>query len=94
MTRAALNRFSMILPIILSAAAFFIVLANILAGVPPQPDENASAHLFQILIVLQIPIIAVFILSANWRGSRPLLFLGLQFGAIALAFLPVWSAGY
>ncbi len=94
MTRAILNRLSLIVPLVFSAAALLIVLANILAGVPPQTDENASAHLFQILIALQAPIIAFFLLSADWRSSRPLLLLGLQLAAIAIALLPIWAAGY
>ena len=94
MTSARLNRVAAILPLTFSALAFAIVMTNVLSGVPPQPDETASAHLWQALIVLQLPLILVFAATANWRTASPALLIGAQFLGIAIACIPVWLAGY
>ena len=91
---ARLNRIGAVVPLIFSALAFATVMANVLAGVPPQPDENASAHLWQLLMAGQLPLIALFLLTADWRSRKPVLIAGLQVFAIAMAALPVWLAGY
>ena len=94
MTRAQINRFAAFLPVLLSLLAFAIVMANILARVPSQPDENASAHLWQLLMASQLPLILLFVATADWRRRSPVLVLGLQLLGIAIACLPVWLAGY
>jgi hypothetical protein len=94
MMHTRLNRFSLIAPLVLSTLAFMLVMANILAGVAPQPDENASAHIFQLLIVGQIPLMVLFLLSADWRTWWPPTLLAAQLAAICVAMLPVWLAGY
>lgn len=94
-TSRQVNRAFAAMPLLCSAAAFALVMANILARVPPQPDENASAHLFQLLILIQLPLIGLFAASADWhRRSRVVAVLALQALAIAVALLPVWLAGY
>ena len=92
--RERLNRATGLAPLVCSALAFAIVMANVLAGVPPQPDENASAHLWQLLMAVQLPLIAFFALTADWRRRSTLVLFGLQLVGIALACLPVWLAGY
>ena len=94
MTRFHLNRVAAVVPLAFSAAAFAIVMANILAGVPPQPDENASAHMWQLLIVAQAPLILVFLATAEWDKGHPAILLGAQIAGIALACTPVWVAEY
>jgi hypothetical protein len=95
MTARHVNRVSAAIPLLCSAAAFVIVIANIATGVPPQPDENASAHIFQLLIVVQIPLIGLFAAGADWNHwRRPAALLGAQALAIAAALLAVWLAGY
>ena len=94
MTRAGVNRISLILPLALSAIAFALVVANIVAGVPPQPDENASAHIWQLLMAAQLPLVVVFLATADWRNWSPVLLFGLQLAAFAAACVPVWLAGY
>lgn len=94
MRRALVNRASGFAPILCSALAFCIVMANIIAGVPPQSDENASAHLWQLLMAAQLPLIAVFAARADWGRRSTRLLIGLQLAGIALACLPVWLAGY
>lgn len=94
MTRVHLNQLSFLMPLVLSALAFALVVANIAAGVLPSPDENASAHLFQLLIAAEIPFIAVFLATSHWPTRRWTLQFALQIGFIVIACLPVWWAGY
>lgn len=95
MTSRQVNRAFAAVPLLCSAAAFALVIANILAHAPPQPDENASAHVFQLLILIQLPLIGLFAAGADWsHWRRPAVLLGLQVAAIAVALLSVWLAGY
>lgn len=94
MTHAQINRVAAILPLVFSAFAFLLVMANILAGVPPQPDEDASAHLWQLLVGIQLPLILLFVATADWHERRAAIFLGAQVLALAIACAPVWLAGY
>lgn len=94
MTRTAVNRISYLAPLVLSALAFALVTGNIVAGVKPTPDEGSSAHLFQLLIGLQAPLIVTFLLTSK-RGPGSLLpRLVVQLLAIVTALAPVWLAGY
>lgn len=80
------------LPVAMSALALIVVLGNIaLFGAARQPDEGAAAHLFQILVVGQVPLIAWFL----WRGLRnhrpgTLAILAVQALSVAVALFPVW----
>lgn len=83
------------LPIAMSALALIVVLGNIaLFGSARQPDEGAAAHLFQILVVGQVPLIAWFV----WRRLRShqpgtLTILAVQALSVAVALFPVWYFG-
>ena len=81
--------------IALSAFAAAIVIGNVAAGAPPQADENAWAHLFQLAMAAQIPLVLLVLGLADWRQKqRVLILLGLQIVAAAAAFaLLAWS-GY
>jgi hypothetical protein len=94
MTQARINRVAAILPLVFSAFAFLLVMANIVAGVPPQPDEDASAHIWQLLVGIQLPLILLFVVTADWRKRQAAIFLGTQIVALAIACAPVWLAGY
>lgn len=94
MTRTRVNRMTFALPLILSSLALILVLANIALGVPRQPDENASAHIWQLLMLGQIPFILGFLATADWRARSPALLLVIQLAAFGAACLPVWLAGY
>jgi cell division protein FtsW (lipid II flippase) len=95
MTQARVNRISAWVPLLCSTLAFAVVMANIIARVPPQPDENASAHLWQLLMVVQLPFVAVFVATADWREwRRPAMFIALQAAAVLAAAVPVFLAGY
>jgi len=94
MTSAQVNRVAATLAIICSALAFQLGLFFAAVGIPPQSDEGAEAHTWQLLMAAQVPLILLFLATADWRKRRPLLPLGLQLGLVALACLPVWLAGY
>jgi len=57
---------------------------------PPQPDEGTAAHIFQIAIVALVPMILLFLATADWKqpwqSARALAFpaaaLVLAFGAL------------
>jgi hypothetical protein len=59
MTRSRFNQVASVLPLVCSALAAAVVLANLIAQIAPSPDEGASAHIFQLLIVVQLPVITV-----------------------------------
>jgi cytochrome bd-type quinol oxidase subunit 2 len=94
-TATRVNRLAVWIPFLCSGVAFGIVMANIIAGVQPQSDENASAHLWQLLMVAQLAFMVVFVATANWRHSkRQTTIVALQLAAFVAAALPVWLAGY
>ncbi len=81
MTRADVNRASFVFPLLFSALAAVVVLSNIFAGVQPQPDENASAHIWQLLMIAQLPLMALFGIVGAFIGSWFLPKLGIHLGA-------------
>lgn len=94
MTRGDVNRASLALSLLFSALAVAVVGANIIAGVQPQPDENTSAHIWQLLMLAQLPLMALFLATARWRDMSPALLFGAQLAAMFIACVPVWMAGY
>ncbi len=88
MQRQQINRVSAKVLIILSLIALLAVLSGYTQ--PPQPDEGAAAHIFQLSIVALVPMIVLFLATADWRqplrSARPLAFpaaaLALAFGAL------------
>ena len=82
------NRTAFTMIVVLS----FLALIAVLSGYaqPPQPDEGAAAHIFQLSIVALVPMILLFLATADWRqplrSARPLAFpavaLVLAFGAL------------
>jgi hypothetical protein len=95
MNARGLNRIFAVAPVVCSAIALALVLGNVAAGVPRQADEGTAAHLFQLLIAIQLPLVIAFIATADWRRPvRPAMVLGMQAlaGAAALGAL-AWS-GY
>ncbi len=85
------NRFFSIAPLACSLLALVtIAAALILGGTAPRPDEGAAAHIFQILVVLQLVLMLGFLLTADWRRWRWAVGrLGLQGAALMLAMAPV-----
>jgi hypothetical protein len=75
----------------MSLAALAVVVCHIaVSGIARQADEGAAAHLWQILMVGQIPVIALFALMWLPRAPRQaLLVLALQAAAAIAAAAPV-----
>jgi cytochrome bd-type quinol oxidase subunit 2 len=93
--RRRLNRILMVVPIFCSLLALGLVLGNVAAGVERQADESTSAHLFQLLIALQLPLVLLFAATADWtRPARPLLALLVQALAGLAALGALAWAGY
>lgn len=90
-----LRRPSAFLPVAMSGAAFLTVLVHIaFFGTAREPDEGTAAHIWQLLMVSQLPIIAWFALKWMPRTPRdawPIL--GLQLAAALVALAPVFLLG-
>ena len=86
-TRESINGVSGIAPVLMSLAAFGLVLFAVITGWERHlADEGAAAHIFQLLICLELPIGAVFLWTADWRKTRPVLgLLAAQAAALLLA---------
>jgi hypothetical protein len=58
-------------------ALSLIALIAVLSGYaqPPQPDEGTAGHIFQLAILLLLPMIFLFIATSDWtrpaRSARP-----------------------
>jgi FtsH-binding integral membrane protein len=87
-----LRRASAFLPIVMSLFALGIVLTHIvLFGTARQPDEGTAAHLWQLLMAGQLPIVLFF--AFRWLPRAPryaLLVLALQAAAAVAALAPVY----
>jgi hypothetical protein len=83
---------SAFLPVAMSLAALALVLGQIaLVGVARQADEGAAAHLWQILMAAQIPIVAFFAIKYLPQKPKPAaLILALQVVAVVAACAPVF----
>lgn len=87
-----LKRPSAFLPLAMSAAALTIVLGYLaMFGPARQADEGTAAHLFQLLMALQLPIVAFFAIKWLPQEPRPaLVVLALQAAAGIAALAPVF----
>jgi hypothetical protein len=92
---STLKRPSALIPLAMSFAALSLVLGHILVfGVVRESDEGTAAHLWQLLMAGQLPIIAVF--AVRWLPRTPgpaLLVLVLQAVAALAAAAPVFLLG-
>lgn len=84
-----INRLSARAILVLSLAALVTVLIGYTQ--PPQPDEGALAHIFQLTIVAVVLMILLFLTTADWRqpfkSARPLT---LPAAALVLAFAALY----
>ena len=83
-------------PVAMSGAALALVLLYAgIHGTEPQPDEGAAAHIWQLLMAGQLPIMAYFAIKWLPQSPRPAaLVLGLQVGAALAAAAPVFLMGW
>jgi len=83
---------SAFLPVTLSLAALAALLIHvILFGAAREADEGTAAHIFQLLIMAEVPIVAFF--AVRWLPRFPkqaLEVLALQAGAGLAALAPVF----
>ena len=87
-----MRRPSALIPIAMSMAALAIVLGHIvLVGTAREADEGTAAHLWQLLMAGQLPVIGVF--AITWLPRQPkhaLIVLALQLVAGLAAAAPVF----
>jgi hypothetical protein len=89
---ALLKQPSAFLPVAMSFAALAVVLAHVVMfGAAREADEGTAAHIWQILMAAQVPIVAFF--AIRWlpqtaRCALPVL--ALQAGAALAALAPVY----
>ena len=80
------------IPVAMSLSALGIVVIHAVRyGIVHEADEGTSAHLFQILMVAQVPVIGWFVV--RWlprERGRTLRMMAVQVVAIAAAFAAVY----
>jgi len=83
---------SAFLPVAMSLVALALVLGHVaLFGVVHEADEGTAAHLWQILMAAQLPIMAFFALKyVPQKPKQALLILALQMVAALTACAPVF----
>lgn len=83
------------LPIAMSLAAMLLVVGVVkIYGVARESDEGAAAHMFQLLLFAEPPILVFF--AFKWLTkdrAAALSVLVLQCVGVGLALLPVWAFG-
>jgi hypothetical protein len=92
MNTLTLKKPSAWLPLAMSLAALAVVVIHVARfGAAREPDEGTSAHLWQMLMAAQLPVIAFF--AIKWLPRTPgqaLLVLALQACAALAALAPVF----
>ncbi len=90
------KRPSAFLPLAMSLTALAIVLLHVARfGTAREADEGTSAHIWQLLMVAQLPLIGVF--AVNWLPTHPrqaALILTLQIAGMLAAAAPVLYLGF
>ena len=83
---------SAFVPIAMSLVALSVVLVYVAVfGAAPEPDEGAAAHIWQLLVAGQLPIVAFF--TIKWLPRTPSFARGVL-AAQALAFLTALAPVY
>ena len=87
-----MKRPSAYLPVAMSLAALATVLSHVVVfGAAREADEGTAAHIFQLLMIAEVPIVAFF--AIKWLPRTPiqaLQVLALQAGAALGALAPVF----
>lgn len=93
---ALLKRPTGFAPMAMSSAAILVIVLHIVRfGTAPQADEGTSAHLWQLLMAAQLPVVALFALK--WLPQEPkqaVVVLILQIVGIVAAMAPVALLGW
>jgi len=90
-----MKRPSAFLPVVMSLAALAVVLVHIItSGTARQADEGTAAHLWQLLMAAQIPIMAFFAIRWLRQPRVALPVLALQVVAAIAALAPVYLLGW
>ena len=87
---------SAFLPVAMSLGALATVLVHLaLHGPAPQPDEGTAAHIWQLLMAGQVPIVLFFAIKWLPQSPRQAIFiLALQVGAALAAVAPVFMLAW
>jgi hypothetical protein len=93
MNTSPMRSTSAVAPVVMSLAALALVLIHVARyGLVHEADEGTSAHLFQLLMVLQVPVIAFF--AIKWLPQAPgkaLVVLAAQFLTALAAFAALFA---
>ncbi len=86
------RQLSAFLPLAMSLTALAVVLGHIaIYGVAREADEGAAAHIWQLLMAGQLPVVAFFAVKWLPRAPKPALgVLALQAGAVLASMAPVF----
>ena len=88
---------SAVIPIALSCAALTVVVVSLAMSnwiVVHESDEGAAAHLWQLCMAVQIPVLLFFALKWIRRSPKQtIVVLAVQLGAALLAMAPVYLLG-
>lgn len=89
------SRMSAFLPIVMSLTAFTAVMCHVLLyGTAREADEGAVAHIWQVLMAGQLPLLLFF--AVRWVPRAPkqaLCVLAAQAGAVLASLAPVFLLG-
>lgn len=96
MNVSSMKQPSALIPIAMSLAALVTVLYHIaLYGIARQVDEGTAAHIWQLLMAGQVPVVAFY--AIKWLPQAPgtaLPVLAVQVGAALAALAPVYLLGW
>ncbi|HEX8872206.1 MAG TPA: hypothetical protein VF758_05540 [Candidatus Acidoferrum sp.] len=92
MSASLMKQWTAWLPVAMSFAALALVLGHAaIFGIVHEADEGTAAHLFQILMAAQVPLVAYFAFkNLPQVPGQTLRVLALQLGAVAAAFAAVY----
>jgi len=92
---AMMKRPSAFIPMAMSLTALAVVLGSIaIFGVVHETDEGATAHIWQLLMAGQLPVLAFFAIKWLPRAPKPTLcVLSLQAAAALASMAPVFFLG-
>ena len=95
MSASLMKKPAAFLPPAMSCAALATVIVHVaLFGAAREADEGTAAHIWQLLMAAQIPIVAFFAIKWLPRAPRQaLVVLALQGGAALAALAPVFFLG-